>query len=111
MNNHRKTKEVFVFGAGASHASRGTPLGKDLIWKYESDCAGLYRMEGDKPAADDLKEKNTEFMNYGEFLQLFDKVYPGLNAYNSWQKEMQEAMSFAPPPIGRISQLSNECGS
>lgn len=26
-------KEVFILGAGASHASAGTPLGKDLVWK------------------------------------------------------------------------------
>lgn len=26
-------KQVFVLGAGASHASAGTPLGKDLVWK------------------------------------------------------------------------------
>ncbi len=26
-------KEVFVLGAGASHASAGTPLGKDLVWE------------------------------------------------------------------------------
>ena len=31
-------KEIFVFGAGASHASGETPLGKDLVWSYCSDC-------------------------------------------------------------------------
>lgn len=29
-------KEVFVLGAGASHASAETPLGKDLVWKIPS---------------------------------------------------------------------------
>ena len=31
-------KEVFIFGAGASHASAKTPLGQDLVWTYFSDC-------------------------------------------------------------------------
>ena len=50
--------KVFVFGAGASYASGRTPLGKDLIWSYFLDCSTLFRIEGGKPAKEDLKEKN-----------------------------------------------------
>lgn len=83
-------KEVFVFGAGASYASGGTPLGKDLAWDYYENCSGLYRIENGKPAKGDLEEKNIEFINYGKFLQLADKVFPGIDTYNKWQKAMQE---------------------
>ena len=31
-------KEVFILGAGASHASAETPLGQDLVWTYFPDC-------------------------------------------------------------------------
>lgn len=40
-------KEIFVFGAGASHASAGTPLGKDLVWKY-------IQVEEDRDRLEDL---------------------------------------------------------
>ncbi len=90
MNNNRKTKEVFVFGAGASYASGMTPLGKYLVWNYYEDCSTLYRIENGKPAKDDLEEKGIEFINYGKFLQLADRVFPELDAYNKWQKAMQE---------------------
>jgi len=34
-------KEIFVLGAGAPHASAGTSLGKDLVWRYYQACSGL----------------------------------------------------------------------
>lgn len=90
MNNNKKIKEVFVFGAGASNASGGMPLGKNLVWSYYEDCSGFYRIENGRPAEDDLAEKRTEFINYGRFLQLADKIFPGLDTYNKWQKAMRE---------------------
>jgi len=43
-------KEVYVFGAGASFASAGAPLAKDLVWHFSSDF-------GDKFENDRLFEK------------------------------------------------------
>jgi len=91
MNYSRKTKEVFVFGAGASSASGEAPLGKNLVWNYYEDCSTMYRMgNNNKPAEDDLEEKTIEFINYGKFLKLADKVFPELDTYNKWRKEMHE---------------------
>jgi len=41
-------KEIFILGAGASHASAGTPLGRDLVWRYYQDCSGLYDSKEDE---------------------------------------------------------------
>lgn len=97
MGINRKTKEVFVFGAGASYASGRTPLGKDLVWDYYESCSGLYRIENGKPAKDDLKEKEIEFINYGKFLKLADSIFPELGAYNKWQNAMQEGETLLFP--------------
>lgn len=90
MNNNRKTKEIFVFGAGASFASGEKPLGKHLVWNYYEDCIDLYKVGNDNnPTKDDLEEKDIEFINYGKFLKLADKVFPELNTYSKWQKAKQ----------------------
>jgi len=90
-------KEIFVFGAGASHASGHMPLGRDLVWMYYPTCSGLYRIENGRPAKEDLKEKRIEFINYEKFLQLADITFPGLNACDKWHKNMEEGQTFPIP--------------
>ena len=69
-------KELFVFGAGASHASGRTPLGKNLIWDYFEDCSTMYQMEGGRPAQHDIENKKKEFANFGLFLESIEKKFP-----------------------------------
>lgn len=62
-------KEIFVLGAGASHASGGTPLGKDLVWRYYQDCSLFYQMGSDgKPISDSIAEDKKYFMDLQKFL-------------------------------------------
>ena len=63
-------KEVFVFGAGASHASARTPLGRNLLWTYYQDCVLFYQMGSNGNPTDDwTKEVRKEFENLLCFLQ------------------------------------------
>lgn len=97
MRNNEQIKEVFVFGAGASNASARTPLGKDLVWAYYESCSTWYEVKHGKPTEHDLRKKREEFVNYGKFLQLTDGIYPELDAYNRWHKNMNEALMFNSP--------------
>lgn len=102
MSAEKKIKEIYVFGAGASYASDGAPLGKDLVWKYYEDCSDLYRIENGKPAEDDLIEKRIEFENYEKFLLLADDIFPGLDANSKWHKRMLEGAVYDfPAQLGK----------
>lgn len=63
-------KEIFVLGAGASHASAGTPLGKDLVWTYHQDCV-LYHTLGSngRRTNDSISEEQKDFKTLFDFLQ------------------------------------------
>ena len=62
--------KLFMFGAGASCSSGGTPLGKDLVWNYYEDCSTLHEMGANgQPAEANLRDKKIEFEDFGEFLQ------------------------------------------
>lgn len=69
-------KELFVFGAGASKASAGTPLGSELGWEYFQGTSTFYKMEGGRPAEDDVIEKKTQYASLREFLCVVEKYYP-----------------------------------
>lgn len=69
-------KEIFVLGAGASHASAGTPLGKDLVWRYYQECSGIDDSEKDK--------------RHFESLLSFLKTKPEFKEYHDSLKEMMD---------------------
>jgi hypothetical protein len=72
--------ELFVFGAGASYASGGTPLGKDLVWSYYEECFSWYEMEsGGGPTAADQEERQKEFADFRNFLEKMQGRYPALS--------------------------------
>lgn len=90
--------ELFVFGAGASHASGDTPLGKDLIWGYYEDCSTLHEIGLDgRPTKQDLEERHKEFVDFGNFLKISQTRYPGLNGiFNKWDEAMKVGEYFMP---------------
>lgn len=88
-------KEVFVFGAGASKASAGTPLGKDLVWSYYEDCS-FHWFSKTTDGKYDLREDNKQFSNYGDFLKLAEKIYPGLSS--TYEKFQRRNGSIYEPP-------------
>jgi len=88
-------KEVYVFGAGASHASGRTPLGPNLIWDYYMSCSTMYKIINGKP---DSTEHKKEFINLEKFLELFEQVYPERKGEkNSYLKALDEGMDYQPP--------------
>lgn len=84
--------QLFVFGAGASHASGNTPLGKDLVWDWYADCSTFPLIgPNGKPVAEAVEEDNKEFKDFGEFLRFAQERYPALsNVYDQWQKAVRE---------------------
>ena len=84
-------KELFVFGAGASHAStnQGTPLGKDLLWTYYPDCVLFPLIENDKPTNDSVSEELKCF----EDLFLFLRSRPEFIKYvNQLERNVKDGM-------------------
>ena len=84
---------VYMLGAGASHASVGTPLGPDLVWNYHEDCFQLSEIFGDAAI-----ETGPSFDNYRKFLVLMEKEFPELSGIvEKWDKK---GISFYyPPPL------------
>ena len=68
-------KHIFVLGAGASHESANTPLGRDLVWNYHRDCADLLPDINGKP---DQSEEYINFFIFSEFIRLTASIYPEL---------------------------------
>jgi len=66
--------EVFVFGAGASYASAGTPLGAQLVWEYHRDCTPLKRI--DEWGIADTQEDDVVFSNFHKFLEVIERHFP-----------------------------------
>ncbi len=65
---------IYVFGAGASKASANMPIGKDLVWKYHSDCPTFVPLnDNGKP---NLEEENIEFQELAKFYDLVAPIYP-----------------------------------
>jgi hypothetical protein len=60
-------RHVFVFGAGASYAAAGIPLGRDLIWQYHGDCGLVHELRSGRP---DLTKDNEKSRLFREFLVL-----------------------------------------
>ena len=73
-------RELFIFGAGASHASGGIPLGKELVWNCYEDCSTMYQIgpDGYHPAKADLEEKRKDFADFIDFLRKMQDRYPAL---------------------------------
>lgn len=87
--------EVFVFGAGASHASSGSPLGKHLVWQYYDNCSAWHEVgDAGRPTSDDLKNNRQEFSDFIVFLQKLEPRYPGLSGVSQKLKEAIESGSF-----------------
>ena len=90
-------RELFIFGAGASYVSGGTPLGKDLVWSYFEDCSTLYQIgpDGYHPAKADLEEKRKDFADFINFLWKMQDRYPALSGIvQKFDKSMEAAESF-----------------
>ena len=68
--------EVFVFGAGASYAAAGLPLGSNLIWSYDAD-RGMFRPMIGGTARTDRQDKEL-YPRFLEFLTLAGEVFPEL---------------------------------
>jgi len=66
-------KQIYVFGAGASAASAGTPLGRELVWNYHLDCGLLVPIKNGRPYTD---EENLKFKNFRKFLKICESIYP-----------------------------------
>ena len=63
-------KEIFVFGAGASHASANTPLGENLVWDYYADCSLFHEWGSNgKPTQISITHTQKEFSDLSEFLK------------------------------------------
>lgn len=90
-------KELFVLGAGASQASGGTPLGRELVWEYYEDCHGLYQIrEGGKTDPREVEEIGREYESFGKFLEYIDSLVPGLLLRDKWHKVIRNAETFVP---------------
>lgn len=90
-------RELFVFGAGASRASGGTPLGKELVWSCYEDCSTLYEIgsDGYHPTEADLEEKRRDFVDFGNFLRKMQNRYPALSGISQkWDNAMKAGEFF-----------------
>ena len=89
-------RELFVFGAGASHVSGGTPLGKELVWGCYEDCSTLYAIgpDGYHPAKADLEEKRRDFADFINFLRKMQDRYPALSGIAQKLDKAMEAGEF-----------------
>ncbi len=77
--------ELFVLGDGASNASAGTPLGKDLVWTYSRDCSALSQIGDDgRRLTSDIEREKEEFANLGHLLKAIEHKYPKLPVYSMW---------------------------
>ena len=71
--------QLFVFGAGASHASGETPLGKDLVWDWYADCSTFLAIGSNgKPVAEAVEEDKKEFESFGQFLRFAQESYSAI---------------------------------
>ncbi|MFH1645836.1 MAG: hypothetical protein ABIB11_05380 [Candidatus Omnitrophota bacterium] len=68
--------EIFVFGAGASHVSGQTPLGKDLVWRYYDDFSPWSRIELSDV---ERKERYEQFKCFKKFLERIEIRFPELH--------------------------------
>jgi len=101
-------KEVFVFGAGASYASAGTPLGKNLVWTYHQDCALFFPIGSNgKPTNDSIEEERRHFTDLLAFL----RSRPEFMKYaNQFERNINEGMvsNFYIEKSYHIDELMNE---
>ncbi len=101
-------KEIFVFGAGASYASTGTPLGKDLVWEYHQDCVLFYPLGSDsKRTSYSISEEQKDFEDLFCFLQ----SRPEFKKYaNQLGRNIKEGMVsvFDVPKRYYIDELMND---
>lgn len=89
-------KEVFVFGAGASAASAGTPLGSELVWNYHRATALLKTEVNGVP---DLSKENEQFKSIPLFLETMIRRFPMLKPLKElWEKR---GMSFFGPSLDK----------
>ena len=91
------TKELYIFGAGASHAAASLPLGHELGWMYFMQCSTLFKMEKGSAANSDVQKKLIKFNYFGEFLDAAGKMYPELSKEKeAWQNKMSRAEIYYP---------------
>lgn len=89
-------KEVYIFGAGASHDSADTPLGKDLVWNYYLDTFIFSKVNPD--GTSDLREENIEFKNLSSFFDLIEQEYPELKGEKKkWKEIRKQGYVYEPP--------------
>ncbi len=91
-------KEVYIFGAGASHAAADTPLGNELGWYYFVNCSTLFEMTNDGGvSSEDLAEKRNRFSSLEKLLEIAGKVYPELSGeIDRYLNDMKSAISYRP---------------
>ena len=87
-------KHVFVLGAGASAAACGTPLGKDLVWKYHENCSVPVPLKG---GTADTSEEDRVFGNYLCFLELAARYYQQFEREPE-RFQTREHYVYSPPP-------------
>ena len=106
MTVFHKMKEVFIFGADASNASAGTPLGNGLVWDYYPDWQLLYEIKADEKT--DLTEVNEEYDNYSNFLGLAEEIYPEFTGIKKkWEEQCKREEWVLPlePTIRKTAYL------
>ncbi|MDD5584761.1 MAG: hypothetical protein PHV55_06880 [Candidatus Omnitrophica bacterium] len=95
-------RELFVFGAGASRASGGTPLGKDLVWDYFNGCSSWSPVGHDAlPTEEAQDEQRREFADLIVFFGKIESRYPQLSGIS---QELNAAINegrFADLDIGK----------
>lgn len=94
ITGKKSRKEIYIFGAGASNASAGTPLGKELVWFYYHQChKTLYEVnENFKTTPQELKEINKQSATYSHFLK---EVVPKYTEFKEEYTKLQEAINNA----------------
>lgn len=102
-------KEVFIFGAGASHASAGIPfpLGKELVWTYFQHCRDFSEVDGNGQVTSDDMEKILK--QFGD-LQKFLKSRPEFREYADQLEQMingSPTHNFDVPKGRHIDELMN----
>jgi len=92
-------KEIYVFGAGASTASAGAPLGRDLGWDYCLQCCKLFEIGSNgKPKQNSIDERKEEFKNYIKFLEIVGKYYSEYkNEATKAIEDISEGATHLPP--------------
>lgn len=89
-------KHIYMLGAGASNDA-GVPLGKELVWNYYQDCAGVSELDENNKRTDrECREKFEKFGSFGEFLKVADDYFD-LGEYCKWVKAVKSKYGYIHP--------------